>query len=138
MKRLMIQIVKFGIVGGLSFCIDYGILWLLTELFGVWYLLSACISFTVSVIFNYVASMRHVFRAREGLSARKQFIIFVGLSIVGLGLNELGMYLMVDAVQMHYMVAKILVTAVVMIFNFVTRKIFLEEHNATQKNAERK
>ena len=81
--------------------------------------------------------MRHVFRAREGLSARKQFIIFVGLSIVGLGLNELGMYLMVDTVQMHYMVAKILVTAVVMIFNFVTRKIFLEEHNATQKNAER-
>ena len=47
------------------------------------------------------------------------------------------MYLMVDAVQMHYMVAKILVTAVVMIFNFVTRKIFLEEHNATQKDAER-
>ena len=49
---------KFGIVGVIAFLIDYGLMVALTEFFGVPYLISNTISFTVSVVFNYVASMR--------------------------------------------------------------------------------
>ena len=45
-------------VGVIAFVIDYGSLALLTEVFGVNYLVSATIPFTVSVVFNYLASMR--------------------------------------------------------------------------------
>ena len=44
---------KFGVVGVIAFVIDYGLLALLTEAFGVNYLVSATISFTASVVFNY-------------------------------------------------------------------------------------
>ena len=83
---------KFGVVGVIAFCIDYGILALLTEVFGVNYLVSATISFTVSVVFNYVASMRYVFTHKEGMSKRREFIIFVVLSVIGLGINNLCMW----------------------------------------------
>ena len=56
--KLIAQFMKFGVVGVIAFVIDYGLLALLTEVFGVNYLVSATISFTVSVIFNYLASMR--------------------------------------------------------------------------------
>ena len=61
MKKLIAQFMKFGIVGVIAFLIDYGLMVALTEFFGVPYLISNTISFTVSVVFNYVASMRYVF-----------------------------------------------------------------------------
>ena len=44
MKKLLNQILKFGVVGGLAFIIDYGILIFLTEVFHINYLISTTIS----------------------------------------------------------------------------------------------
>ena len=54
--------------------------------------MSATISFTVSVVFNYVASMRYVFTHKEGMSRRREFIIFVVLSVIGLIINNACMW----------------------------------------------
>lgn len=125
-KELIAQLFKFGIVGVIAFFIDYGILWCLTEYIGLWYLLSAFISFIISVTFNYFASMKYVFVPREDMSERKQFLLFVGMSAIGLCINEAGMWLLVDLVGIYYMISKIGVTAVVMVYNFITRKLVLE------------
>lgn len=119
---------KFGIVGVIAFLIDYGFMVALTEFFGVPYLISNTISFTVSVVFNYVASMRYVFERRDDMSRHREFIIFVVLSIIGLILNDLFMWLFVSVWFIDYRIAKIIVTVLVAIWNFVTRKIFLEKH----------
>ena len=126
MKKLIAQFMKFGVVGVIAFCIDYGILALLTEVFGMNYLVSATISFTASVVFNYVASMRYVFTHKEGMSKRREFAIFVVLSVIGLGINNLCMWAGVELFGIHYLVTKIGATAIVMVWNFVTRKIFLD------------
>ena len=89
--KLIAQFMKFGVVGVIAFVIDYGLLALLTEVFGVNYLVSATISFTVSVIFNYLASMRYVFTHKEDISRRREFVIFVVLSVIGLIINNLCM-----------------------------------------------
>ena len=91
MIKLFRQIIKFGIVGVICFFIDYGLLIFLTKVFGVYYLVSAAISFTVSVIVNYKLSMKYVFRGKDDISRRTEFIIFVVLSVIGLGLNEIFM-----------------------------------------------
>lgn len=126
MKKLIAQLMKFGVVGVIAFVIDYGLLIFLTEVFHVDYLISATISFTVSVIFNYVASMRYVFSHREGMSRRREFVIFVILSVLGLIINDLGMWIGVGLLAIDYRITKIVATVVVMIWNFVTRKIFLD------------
>ena len=117
---------KFGVVGVVAFAIDYGLLAFLTEIVGINYLVSATISFTVSVVFNYVASMRYVFRHREGMSRRREFVTFVILSVVGLVLNNACMWAGVELLGVYYLLVKIAATAVVMVWNFVTRKIFLD------------
>lgn len=117
---------KFGVVGLIAFAIDYGLMVALTELAGINYLVSATISFTVSVVFNYVASMRYVFTHKEGLSRRREFIIFVVLSVIGLGLNDLLMWIGTSLWDISYLIVKIGATAMVTIYNFITRKIFLD------------
>ena len=126
MKRLLEQIMKFGIVGALAFVIDYGLLIVLTELFGVPYLVSATISFTVSVVFNYLASMRYVFTHKEGMSRRREFVTFVILSVIGLLINNVCLWFGVDILHIDYRLTKIVVTGIVMVWNFVTRKTFLD------------
>lgn len=126
MKKLLAQFMKFGVVGVIAFVIDYGLLALLTELFGINYLVSATISFTASVVFNYVASMRYVFTHKEGMSRRREFVIFVVLSVIGLLINNGCMWAGVELLGVHYLLTKIVATAIVVIWNFVTRKIFLD------------
>lgn len=117
---------KFGVVGFIAFFIDYGLLAFCTEVLHINYLVSATIGFTVSVVFNYLASMRYVFTHKEGMSRRREFIIFVVLSVIGLFINNAIMWLGVEVIHWHYLVVKIFATAVVMVWNFVTRKIFLD------------
>ena len=126
-KELIKQILKFDVVGGIAFVIDYLVLYICTDFLNIYYLVSAVISFTVSVIFNYILSVKWVFVINNNFSKRKNFIIFIVLSIIGLILNEIIMYLMVDVINVYYMFSKLISTFVVMIFNFVTRKVILEK-----------
>ena len=130
MRHLIEQIMKFGIVGVIATIIDFGVLIFLTEVFGLNPVVSATISFIVSLIFNYVASMRYVFRHREGMSREREFAIFVVLSVIGLGINDGLMWLGTNFAGLDYRLVKVGATAIVMVWNFVTRKIFLEEKGA--------
>ena len=126
MKRLIQQIAKFGVVGILATLLDYGLLFALTEWAGLYYLLSSMLSFSISTIFNYVASVRWVFAVNQKYSKTRNFVLFVILSIIGLGLNALAMWLGVEFLHWHYMIVKIGATALVMVWNFITRKKVLE------------
>ena len=81
MKKLFEQIVKFGIVGAIAFVIDYAVLFVLVQFLHMDSITAATISFTVSVIFNYLASMKYVFVGRADQSKQTQFIIFIVLSV---------------------------------------------------------
>lgn len=126
MRKLIEQIMKFSVVGVIAFVIDFGVMVFLTEVFGIDPVISATVSFIISVIFNYAASMRYVFSHREGMSRTREFIIFVVLSAIGLGINDLLIWAGTDLASFDYRLVKIFATAVVMVWNFVTRKIFLE------------
>ncbi len=59
----------------------------------------------------------------------KDFTIFIIFSIIGLGINQLIMYLGIERLHIYYMLVKIASTGIVMVYNFITRKIFIEKKN---------
>ena len=160
MSKLLKQILRFAVVGGISFVVDFvitNVVALLIRNIGfnatIAAMMGALVGFIVSIIVNYLLSMHWVFTRKDDMNRGKEFIIFVILSLIGLGLNELiilgCMYLInnvgwcgaftqwcLDVVN-HFLDmtfdgmatagSKIIATAVVMVFNFVTRKIFLEK-----------
>lgn len=125
-KNLINQILKFGVVGGLAFLIDYSLLYFLTEYCHIYYLISSIISFIVSLIFNYILSIKWVFDVTKK-QTYKEVIIFVVLSVIGLVINQIVMYVGSDIIKIHYMITKLVATFIVMVWNFVTRKIFIEK-----------
>ena len=125
MKTSLKQVFNFVIVGALAFVIDYTILFVLKEFAGILYLVAAGISFSVSVIFNFYFSMRFVFDAKDK-NKKEQFVIFLTTSIIGLVLNEIGLWGFVEKINIDYKLAKLIITAIVMVFNFTTRKILFE------------
>lgn len=125
-EHLFRQILRFGLVGGTAFLIDYATLAALVEL-GHWnYLAASAVSFTVSVVFNYILSVLWVFDVDQEKSQVRNFVLFILLSVVGLGLTELSMWVLVEQLGIFYLLSKIIATAIVMVYNFITRKLFLE------------
>mgnify|MGYP000121499842 FL=1 len=126
MSKLIKQIIKFGIVGGSAFVIDYGLMIFLTEVMNINYLISNGLSFSASVVFNYIMSVKWVFDVKEKNSKTNEFLIFVLLSLVGLGINQFIMWIAVEKLEVYYLLSKIYATIIVMVYNFITRKMFLE------------
>ena len=125
-ENLLIQIFKFGIVGVIATLIDFAFLYIFKEFGKFPVILSNTLSFCISVVYNYWASVKWVFDVNEEKDPRKNFIIFIIFSVLGLLLNDLIMHISIDKFNIYYMLSKIIATAIVMIFNFVTRKLFLE------------
>ena len=122
-NKLIKQIIKFGIVGVIAFIIDYGTLVILKELFIINLFISTEIAFIISVIVNYILSIKFVFDVKN---ENNNFIPFIILSFIGLLLTELIMYIGVDKIEINYLIVKIVATIIVMVFNFITRKVLLE------------
>lgn len=122
----MLQLIKFGIVGVIAAAVDVGVLAALKELLNFDVLIASAISFGVSVTVNYLLSMTFVFKGKKQ-SKLKEFIIFVTLSVGGLGLNQFILWVGVRFTDIYYLIVKIFAMVIVPVYNFITRKIFLEE-----------
>ena len=123
--KLKLQLIKFAIVGDIAALVDVGVLVILKELLHFDVLIASAVSFSVSVTVNYLLSMSFVFKSKNQ-NKLKEFVIFVLLSIGGLGLNQLILWVGVNFTHIYYLVIKFLAMVIVPIYNFVTRKIFLE------------
>ena len=133
MKKLIEQILKFGVVGIIATVIDFGVLYVLSQPLGMDPVISAGISFCVSLVFNYVASMRYVFTHREDMSRSREFVIFLVLSLIVLAIKEAIMAAGVTVLgssALAVMGTKVLATAIVMVWNFVSRKKWLDAGDA--------
>ena len=126
MKKLIIQLIKFGIVGVIATVIDFGVLMFLKEIMRIDVLIASAVAFLVSLIANYILSMLFVFKSSEN-GKIKGFIIFVVLSIGGLLINQFIMWIGTEIFTVYYIWVKIFACVFVPIYNFVTRKIFLEK-----------
>ncbi len=125
-KKLLSQIIKFGGVGALCTVIDFVVLHILTEYVGVHVLISAAAAFSVSVVINYYLSVKLVFDVSDG-GRTKKFILFIIFSVIGLIITEIIMKIGVDIFTLNYILVKVISTGIVMVFNFITRKLFLEK-----------
>ena len=139
MKNLINQILKFGVVGFFCFLIDFGLTTGLTNIFGVHYSISKFLGFVISAIVNYILSIKYVFTKKKEMDQKKEFTVFLILSAFGLIINEIVMFVCIDGIYVHseslkkvvsdklmVSIAAIAATGIVMVYNFISRKLFLE------------
>ena len=121
----LLQLFRYGFVGGMAFAVDYGTLFVLTHFAGVPYLWSAAVAFVLGLVTNYLISITWVFQHSGKMRLWQEFLFFAIIGIVGLFLNELIMYAGTDILGLHYMVSKLISTGIVFFWNFFARKFLL-------------
>ena len=132
-SKLGQQIMKFGAVGFLCFFIEYISLILFRELLG-WPVLAAnTMAFTISAVVNYILSIAFVFDADKKANKGVQFAVFFLLAVGGLILNNIIMKIGTTVLDpfwsRSYIIVKPFATGIVMVYNFITRKLFIEKHD---------
>ncbi len=119
------EFIRYVLVGGFAFVCDTSTLFSLTQFLKVNYLISAPVGFIVGTAVNYVLSRTWVFQRRSIVNTSAELAIFTLIGVVGLGLNELILWMFQSKLGIHYMFAKVVSGIVVFMWNFGARKIAL-------------
>jgi len=97
----------------------------LTEYFGIFYLISAAIAFIIALITNYILCINWIFKTRKIKSKKFEFSIFIYIGIIGLLFNEIFIWLFTSGFGINYLISKILAAIAVLFWNFLARKLIL-------------
>ena len=121
-KPMSIEIIRYGVVGTLSFLIDYIIYNLLSHRIN--YLIANIISFIISFIFNFETGRTWVFNKKEKITF-KEFFEVLSIAILGLLLTEILLYIQIDIFNIDLRLSKAISAVIVAIFNFLARKLIV-------------
>ena len=120
----LVQLFRYCVVAVGAFVVDYGFYFLLSYLMGVQYLVAAFVGFVMGTSTNYLISKYMVFQGEPKSRTSEVMLVFL-ISGVGLLWLELGLYLLTDIYGVHYLASKLVMTAVVFLWNFFARKFFM-------------
>ncbi len=118
------DIFKYGLVSSVALAVDVGLLYVLVESWHVHYLHAATAAFICGLLVNYTLGRIFVFK-KSRLQPIREFICYFLIGLVGLGLNDLIIYVLV-LLSVWYMYAKAISVALVFFFHFFARRSLFE------------
>jgi len=124
-EKIFSQFLKSVFSGGTSSLFDLFLLWFLTSILGVYYLISSALSFISATFLNYFLNISFVFDERRISSKKIEISGFFLISILTLFLTQILMFIFVEKFKIFYLLAKIITIFLVFFFNFSLRRIFL-------------
>ena len=83
---------------------------------------------------NYALSRRYVFDVNEDVNIVREFTAYVGLNVIALGLNTAVLYVCADLMGASPFLGKIVATAIVLVYNFISRKLLLERMGSRSRS----
>jgi putative flippase GtrA len=118
--HVLVQFVKFGIVGISNTLLTLAVYTLLLKVFGVWYLAASAIGFIAGTINSFLLNRRWTFRGHVGDAFTP--VRWTVVQCAGLGINEGLLYLLVDDARVDKLLAQVVATAVVTVTTFVANR----------------
>ncbi len=152
-KQLILEIIRFLIVGGTATLVDYFVFWIFDGVLfplistASWWkttslVLATALGFCVGLVVNWLLSVSFVFKQvknKEEASSKKSFALFTIIGVIGLAITEVGILLLVAILPEFSLfgtttllgttwakwLAKIVMTCIVLVWNYIGRKLFI-------------
>ena len=118
-----LQLVRFGLVGGLGFVVNIAVYALCVRVLGIDYHLAAVLAWLVAVANNFILNRHWTFDASSG-RAHFQAARFLVVSLVALGFSLLLLVLFVEVVGVPKVPAQALAVSASMPLNFLGNKLW--------------
>lgn len=125
--KLREEIVAYLIFGALTTVISIASYYACNTWLGIHYLISNIISWILAVAFAYVTNKWFVFRSRASSfqELRREIWMFFAARLASLGIEELGLLILVSGLTWGENISKLLMQVIVMIMNYVFSKWFI-------------
>ena len=131
-NNTMVQFIRYSFVGFVATAADMLVFHVLCNVIGINHIVANSFSFICGLIVNYLMSRKWVFNAATGYSL-KEFILFSVIGVIGLGLSNLILYVLIDLGVFVYfirlgnmeivkLISKCIAVIIVLMWNFLARK----------------
>tara|TARA_R110002096_G_scaffold265439_7_gene458952 strand:+ start:433 stop:858 length:426 start_codon:yes stop_codon:yes gene_type:complete len=116
------ELFRYGMAGGSAFLVWIGVLIVLVEWFGVNEIVASAAGFIAATPINYALQKRYVFKSAENIGSR--FFVYCVVTVIALGLNTLLFWMMINFTNIHYTLAQIITTGVIVLVNYYVNRTY--------------
>lgn len=122
-KLLILKFIKFGVVGCSGMIVDFGFTYICKEILKINKYISNGVGFILAATSNYFLNRNWTFQSHtEEIGV--QYLQFMLVSVIGLGINSLVLYLLNDKLKWNFYFSKIVAIGVTTIWNFIANMTF--------------
>jgi len=121
------KLIKFVLAGGISFLLNIAITYLLTEVLGIFYLISYSITLTFITFMNFWLNTQFIFKTKT--SHKKRFLQYLASVIIFILLNTLVVKVLTENLHIYYILSIVIATAIFTLLKFFTYDKFLFKEN---------
>ena len=122
-KAFILKFLRFCVVGVSGTVIDFGLTWLCKEKFHIPKFIANAIGFVVAATSNYFLNRIWTWQSTNE-QVGVEYVKFFTVSLIGLGLNTLILYIVHDKLKFGFYISKVFATGVVMLWNFFANNFF--------------
>lgn len=119
------MIAKYLVAGGMAASVDIGLLYVFTDIFDIWYLVSAALAFIAAFFVSFVLQKFWTFRDTSTDKIHAQAGLYFVVALLNLCLNTALMYIFVDIFQIWYIFSQIIIGLLVASFSFFIYNKFI-------------
>lgn len=128
------RIIKYLIAGGTSALVDLSLLYILTDILGIWYLISACLAFATAFFVSFFLQKFWTFRDGDKEVMYKQMGAYSGVAMANFLINIALMYALVDGFKIWYMLAQFMASGLIAIESYLVYNFFIFNGSGKSKN----
>jgi putative flippase GtrA len=125
-----VSFIKFGVTGLSGMALDFSITWFFKDVLEINKFLANAIGFTVAVISNYFLNRFWTFHSKARVA--RQFAGFTTVSVIGLLLNSLIVYVFNHLLLLNFYLSKVIAVGLVFIWNFSVNYLYVFKSSKSQ------
>ena len=121
------ELISYAIFGVATTVVSMGVYGVCNSAFEMHYLISNIVSWVIAVAFAYITNKMFVFKTRGmGFAQLKREItLFVSARLASLGIEELGLFILIGLIGWGELLAKLVMQVVVIVLNYIFSKLVI-------------
>ena len=117
-KKAYMKLLKYFIAGGAVYVTNVGLLYVLTDLFHLWYLMSSGCAYVIAFIVSFVLQKFWAFNNKDLSVWKKQLGSSFALSLANFMLNMVSMFILVEYADINYLYAQVIISGMIAVISF--------------------
>ena len=125
LREILFKMIQFGIVGGLMIILNVVILYLLTSVLGIYYIISAILSYLLLTGLSFFLNENWTFHSITHHTHKKMWhrlVSYYFVALSGMTLNILILFLLTEYGNVFYLYSSIIASFSVFLWNFSLNK----------------